>query len=116
MEGNKEHIAKSEIDINSPGILVKGIDTDSLDILDQILHEGLKPKNVRENPSKSHYTVVPDYVSLSMVGKSGYKHTSAAFLWGASDRGISFNLTVVLDPRYVQEHSDKFIAAGEGFK
>jgi hypothetical protein len=102
------------VDINQPGVLVHGIDTTSSEVLKKILTEGLKPRNEQKNPKKG-YTVVPEWVSLSMVGLDGYKKTAAAFLWGANDKEFNSSLSLVLDPTYVKAHADEFKAVGGVF-
>jgi hypothetical protein len=105
---------KPPVDINQPGVLVTGIETVSLEVLNQILMEGLKPRNEQSNPKKG-YTVAPDWVSLSMVGIQGYKKTAAAFLWGANEHEFNSSLSLVIDPSYVEAHADEFKAVGGVF-
>lgn len=94
--------------------MVHGIETDSMEVLCKILNEGLKPRNEQEKP-RVGYTVVPEYVSLSMVGDWGYERTSTAYSFGASERRFNYSLTVVIDPEFVAANADRFMAVGQFF-
>lgn len=114
----KEVPHEKQLDINTPGLLVHGTDGESaIEILVNILNQGLIPRNEQQRPKKRETSHFPDYVSLSMVGTFGYEWTTTAFEWGAGawDDTEQKGLTVVIDPRYVQEHSTEFTAVGEYF-
>ncbi|EKD94074.1 MAG: hypothetical protein ACD_27C00050G0002 [uncultured bacterium] len=111
---NNERIEKPFLDIDQKGLLVHGIGSGSIDDLINVLTEGLKPRSAQVNP-RGGFTVVPEFVSLSMVGSRGYTATSTAFLFGASESRFNSNLTVVIDPSYVRRHPYEFMAVGQCF-
>ena len=92
-----------KVDINKPGVLLHGT---SINNLQNILREGIKvPKEVKGRSYQE------DHVSLSMV-ISSYEDSSASQIFGGGKNQVS----LVIDPKFVEENKDKFIAVGKFLK
>ena len=102
------------VDINKPGMLLHGIENLPPEAALQIvLNEGLKPSN--EQQYRSHiYSMSPKKVCLAMVGKGGFKWSTAA-TFGADVRTSSEHISVVVNPEYVRAHANEFKAVGAFF-
>src|SRR6266516_2047864 len=113
----KEWLKRKEqkpVDINKPGMLLHGIenlpDEAALQI---VLSEGLKPS--KEQQYRSHiYSMSPNRVCLAMVGKGGFKYSTAS-TFGADVRTFSEHISVVVNPEYVRDHANEFKAVGAFF-
>ena len=106
--------ARKPVDINKPGMLLHGIENLPPEAALQIvLNEGLKPSN--EQQYRSHiYSMSPKKVCLAMVGKGGFKWSTAA-TFGADVRTSSEHISVVVNPEYVKAHANEFKAVGAFF-
>ena len=110
-EGEKTE--KQAFDINQPGLLIHGAKPYDLD---RILIQGLKPRNSQDRIREDGFTVVPDYISLSMVGAGiSPSKAVATFMYGASDDTFNRNITLIIDPEYVKSHANDFKAVGSSF-
>lgn len=110
------------INLDTPGLLVHGIEGKPLEALCKILAQGVKPLNHHEDRDKQnrrYASYFPDHVSLCMVGLDGYEATSTAWIWGTtskwSNRFKRDSITLVIDPDYVKEHPEQFKAVGKLF-
>src|SRR4051812_8182560 len=105
---------KKPVDINKPGMLLHGIENLPPEAALQIvLSEGLKPSN--EQQYRSHiYSLSPNRVCLAMVGKGGFKYSTAA-AFGADEKTSSEYISVVVNPEYVRAHANEFRAVGACF-
>jgi len=132
LEAN-EATSTPKININKPGLLITGIDRfheepdeEYYERLRSVLRDGLKPRKdiPRELLKRHHPLSVPDFVSLSMVGKSrGYAGTWACISIYAPNPNLSRpdkipkeKIAFIINPDYVKEHPEAFKAVGPFFK
>jgi hypothetical protein len=102
------------IDINKPGVLVHGIENCSPEgALQIVLNDGLKPFN-EQKYRLNIYSQCPNWVCLAMVGKDGFKYSTAS-TYGANEKSLGEHISVVINPEYVKAHADEFKAVEDLF-